>query len=226
MVVSDFGDATTSALALVRSGVERAGATPGPEITIPLGVTDVEPYLADLVQAGVDGVVVFVAAPLQVGLIEQLRAAGYRGDIVVPSSVADRVALGLADTDGTLVVGEFYAPFTKAPNPGVRRYRSDGQAHLERLATNEGALNFWLAAWIFEHVATGLAHIDATSVHDALSTTTDLDTGGLTPPFSGSGGSAEFPRLLNPTVSYSRIEGGVVTPLSKHLFDPLTGSKR
>ena len=86
--------------------------------------------------------------------------------------------------------------------------------------------NFWLAAWVFEHVATGLAHIDATSVHDALSTTTDLDTGGLTPPFSGSGGSAEFPRLLNPTVSFSRIEGGVVTPLSKHLFDPLTGSKR
>lgn len=227
VVVSDFGDATTSALALVRSGVERAGATPGPEIRIPLGVTDVESYVADLVHADVDGVVAFVAAPLQVTLFQQLRAAGYRGDIVVPSSVADRVALALpADTDGTLVVGEFFAPFTKAPNPGVRRFRSDGLAHVERLEANEGTLNFWLAAWVFEHVATGLAHIDATAVHDALNATTDLDTGGLTPPFSGSGGSPEFPRLLNPTVSFSRIEGGIVTPLSKHLFDPLTGSKR
>jgi hypothetical protein len=157
----------------------------------------------------------------------QLRDSRYRGDVVIPSSVADQVALTLGDAaDGTLVVGEFLTPWSKAPNPGIRRFRADRLAHGGAFELNEGALNFWLAAWVFEHVATGLPRIDATAVDDALSATTDLDTGGLTPPFSGSGGSAAFPRLLNPTVSFSEIEGGIVTPVSKHLFDPLTGSTR
>ena len=51
----------------------------GPTVRIPLGVNEVGPYVADLTAADVDGVVAFVAAPLQVSLLEQLRDAKYRG---------------------------------------------------------------------------------------------------------------------------------------------------
>ncbi len=227
VVVSDFGDATASALALIQSGLARSGATAGPTVRIPLGVTEVEPYVADLTAADVDGVVAFVAAPLQVSVLEQLLDTKYRGHVVVPSSFSDRLGLAMGeDTDGTLVVGEFFTPWTKDSAPGLRRFRADLVKHDTDLVPNEGAVNFWLAAWVFQHVATGLPRIDAPAVREALSTTTGLDTGGLTPPFPASGGSPEFPRLLNPTVSFARIEDGIVTPFSKHFFDPLTGSTR
>ena len=227
VVVSDFGDATASALALIQSGLARSGATAGPTVRIPLGVTEVEPYVADLTAADVDGVVAFVAAPLQVSLLEQLRDAKYRGDVVVPNSFSDRLGLAMGeDADGTLVVGEFFTPWTKDSSRGLRRFRADLVKHGSDLVPNEGAVNFWLAAWVFQHVATGLPRIDASAVREALSTTHDLDTGGLTPPFPASAGSPAFPRLLNPTVSFARIQDGIVTPFSKHFFDPLTGSTR
>jgi ABC-type branched-subunit amino acid transport system substrate-binding protein len=227
VIVSEFGDASRSAIELVGSGVTRAGATQGPVVRIPLGVTDVAPYVSEVTSGGVDGVVVFVAAPVQASVLEQLRTSGYKGRVVVPSSVADRIEVALGDeADGTLVVGEFLTPWTTKPNPGLRRFRSDGLAYGRQFTFDEGAINFWLAAWVFEHVAAGLPNITAPDVRAALDAQTDLDTGGLTPPFSGTGGSSGYPRLLNPTVSFSRIEGGIVAPLSRQLFDPLTASTR
>ena len=135
-------------LALIQSGLAWYGATVGPTVRIPLGVTEVGPYVADLTAADVDGVVAFVAAPLQVSLLKQLRDAKYRGDVVVPNSFSDRLGLAMGEeADGTLVVGEFFTPWTKDSSPGLRRFRADLVKHGSALVPNEGAINFWLVAW-------------------------------------------------------------------------------
>jgi ABC-type branched-subunit amino acid transport system substrate-binding protein len=227
VVVSDFGDATASALALIGSGVAHSAVTAGPTVRIPLGVRDLDPYVSELTAGNVDGVVAVVAGPLQAPLVQKLRDAKFRGRVVVPASSADRLAVRMGnEADGTLAVGEFFAPWKTHAARGLDRFRDDMLSNDTILALNEGAISFWLAAWVFQHVATGLPQIDSAAVLAALNTTTGLDTGGLTPPFSGSGGTSAFPRLLNPTVVFDRIENGIVTPLSKQFVDPLTAPVR
>ena len=46
VIVSDFGDATDSALALIRSGLSLTSAAAGPVVRVPLEATDLAPYAA------------------------------------------------------------------------------------------------------------------------------------------------------------------------------------
>ena len=61
VVVSDFGDATDSALALIRSGLSLTTAATGPVVRVPLEATDLAPYAAAADREGVDGVIAFIA---------------------------------------------------------------------------------------------------------------------------------------------------------------------
>jgi ABC-type branched-subunit amino acid transport system substrate-binding protein len=227
LVVSDFGDATASAISLVGAGLARAGVAAGPTVRIPLGVRNLDPYVRPLIDGNVDGVVAIVAGPLQAPLLQKLRDTKLRGHVVVPVSSADQLTVAMGDdADGTFAVGEFFTPWKAHGVRGLDRFRADVLADNANLTFDEGSIAYWLSAWVFEHVATGLPQIDAPAVLAALQTTKDLDTGELTPPFSGSGGTAAFPRLLNPTVRFDRIEDGIVTPLSKQFFDPLSAPGR
>jgi hypothetical protein len=92
------------------------------------------------------------------------------------------------------------------------------------ISFNEGAVNYWLAARVFEHVvrAVDVTKITATALDQVIYDSND-DTGGLTPPLTKTGTNAEVPRLSNRTVTFSKTSNGRVRLLTQKFFDPFTG---
>ena len=164
VVMSDFGAATSSALGLIESGLSRTSASAGPVVRVPLGVKSLAPYAAAATRDEVDGVIVFLERKEQAGLLRSLKAANFRGRIVTQASLS--ITGNPAIDDGTLGVGEF--PPVNARGRGMKLFRSDmadaGISSSGLLGLDAGALNFWLAAWVFERVAQGLPAIDSRNV--------------------------------------------------------------
>ena len=149
VVMSDFGAATSSALGLIESGLSRTSASAGPVVRVPLGVKSLAPYAAAATRDAVDGVIVFLERKEQAGLLRSLKVANFRGRIVTQASLS--ITGNPAIDDGTLGVGEF--PPVNARGRGMNLFRSDmadaGISSSGLLGLDAGALNFWLAAWVF-----------------------------------------------------------------------------
>ena len=227
VVVSDFGDATDSALALIRSGLSLTTAATGPVVRVPLEATDLAPYAAAADREGVDGVIAFIAGDGQAALLKALRTLRYQGAVVTQASLS--ITGSPAVDEGTLGVGEF--PPVTARVKGMQRFRQDmldaGISSFGSLGPLEPeSVNYWLAAWVFERVARGLPDANAKSVLEALSRVEKLDMGGITPPLSTTPAKLPYPRLFNPTVTLNSVENGKVTRLSGGFLDPLTGDLR
>jgi hypothetical protein len=227
VVVSDFGAATSSALELINAGLALTSASAGPVIRVPLGATDLAHDAAAVTTSGADGVVAFVAGKGQGLLIKGLVASNYTGRIVTqaPLSITGEPPID----DGTLAVGEF--PPVSARTTGMKLFRHDMAATGiseagARGPLDAGAVNFWLAAWVFERVAHGLPAIDAASLLEAMGNIATLDMGDVTPPLSTSVENARFPRLFNSTVTMNSIQDGELTRISRRFLDPLTDQLR
>jgi hypothetical protein len=223
VVVSDFGDATTSLISLIQTGLKLTSASEGPVVRVPLGASDVASYVTDGTANGVDGLVGFLTPQSEGSLLDTLKSSRFAGKTVTQASlVSDSLLSRVGEAaEGTLVVGEF-APLTGKVR-GIKRFRDDMLAYNTGLNFNEGALSFWLAAWVFERVAQGLPKIDAPSVLGAMGKINGLDMGGVTPPLSTSTENPDLPRLFNPTVTFSKVKAGQIVPISKRFFNPLAG---
>jgi hypothetical protein len=227
VLVTDFGDATNSVVSLVADGLRMTTAAGGPVVRVPIGVSDLTEYVQQATAGSVDGLVVFVATENRAAAFEALRAAHFQGKVVTQASlVQPLLSRDDMSLDGTLLVGEF-PPFETRLS-GMREFQNDLLDRDVGLAfeKDEGALNFWLAARVFQRVAAQVPHIDAASLLQALGNIQRLDTGGLTPPFTASTSSTAYPRLFNPTVTFQRVEGGNVQWIGKGFFDPLAGRLR
>jgi hypothetical protein len=93
------------------------------------------------------------------------------------------------------------------------------------LARTEGAVNGWLAAWVFERVVRQLPTIDADQVLRAMNRLQGFDMGGITPPLTTKARDPRMPRLFNPTVSFNRARYGVTTQLIDEFVDPFDGTR-
>jgi branched-chain amino acid transport system substrate-binding protein len=227
VLVTDFGDATDSLVSMIADGLTRTAAAGGPVVRVPIGVSDLGEYVRQATEGSVDGLVVFVATENRAAPFQALAAEHFRGKVVTQTSLVQPL-LAFDDTslDGTLLVGEF-PPF-ETRSPGMREFQEDLLDRDVGLAfeKDEGALNFWLAARVFQRVAAQVQRIDASSLLQALEHVQGLGTGGLTPPFSASASSTAYPRLFNPTVTFGRVEDGNVRWIDKRFFDPLAGRLR
>jgi hypothetical protein len=94
----------------------------------------------------------------------------------------------------------------------MRRFRADMDeapdgASLER---TEGAVNNWLAAWIFQRLARTLERIDAASMLRAMGRLEGFDTMGITPPLTTARPGPLLPRMFNAAVATSQVSGGTL----------------
>jgi len=202
-------------------------ATGGPVVRVPIGVTDLDPYVQQATEGSVDGLVVFVATENRTAPFQALAAAHFEGKVVTQASlVQPLLARDDPSLDGTLVVGEF-PPF-ETRTPGMRQFQKDLLERDVGLAfeKDETALSFWLAARVFQGVAAHVSRVDAASMLQALGATRGLDMGGLTPPFSASSSRTAYPRLFNPTVTFERVHNSDVQWIDKGFFDPFAGRSR
>ena len=226
ILVSDFGASTDGVVGLIENGLRLTSASEGPVVRVPQNETDLEPFVDDVTAEGVDGVVSFLAGRGEALLLEELEASGFRGKHVTQTSfITSRLLYDmLRQTNETLVVGQFAQIAASAP--GITRFREDMRAFDPDVPSNEGALNSWIAAWVFERVAKGLDTIDARAVLDAMGELENLPMAGLTPPLTTVFDPENLPllpRLFNPTVTFNQVDEGVIEPLSERFFDPFEG---
>ncbi|MDQ1430202.1 MAG: branched-chain amino acid transport system substrate-binding protein [Actinomycetota bacterium] len=225
VIISDFGSATDDALGVLARGLALTSAAQGPTVRVPPGTTSFSAAAAAAAQPGVDGIVGFVGGGDAGALAQQLRASNYAGMYVTQApwgtaAAASDVSISI---DGTLVVGQF-VPAT-CDVRAWKQIRRDMQAYKRSSASlNEGAVNYWLAARVFEHV---VRDVDLTRISgpalETLIYDSNNDTGGLTPPLERSDANPDFPRLVNRTVTFSKTSGGKVRLLTPRFFDPFTG---
>lgn len=224
VIISDFGDATSDVLSPLQQALQASGLAAGPVVLVPRGTSDLAPYVTSAATDGVDGVVGFLAGFSGADLLRQLRTSKFTGHTATQASLLTPFVLGEAGgaADRTLAVSEF-TPLS-ANVRGVRLFRKDLLDYDAALLFTEAALNSWLAAWVFERVASGLPTVDATSVLQAMSTIENLDMGGLTPPLTTTTATVTgAPRLFNPTVTFNKVKNGVFRAVSRRFFDPFVG---
>ena len=119
-----------------------------------------------------------------------------------------------------LVVGDFL-PFS-TPSRGFRQFHKDlPNYHASRNPPNEGTINFWLAARVFETVAGTQRSLDAQTILQAMSTTVQLDTGGITADLRAN--PFDQPQLSNRYVFFATTRNGRAQPLVRRYFDPFLG---
>jgi branched-chain amino acid transport system substrate-binding protein len=220
-VISDFGAATDDALTFVERGIALSHASAGPVIRVAPGNPDLAGVAAALRAGDSDGVVGFVSGGHEGQLIQQLRAAGLSARYVTQAPfghtpLASDVSYS---TGGALAVAEFALPSSQAA--GIQEYRRDLIAY-RGMPSSQGAIDFWLAAWVFGRVASGLPTIDAAAVLTAMSNLENLDMGGVTPPLTTVNLAPGSPRLFNSSVTFNRIRDGELMPLSSGFFDPFS----
>jgi branched-chain amino acid transport system substrate-binding protein len=209
VVISDYGEATDALLAAVEQGISGSGSSAGPVAFVAPQEKSLDAAAAEMVRGRADGVVGFVGDAGRGALLRELGRAGFTGPYVTQAPVGVSALASDADvTQVALLVGQF-APVT-AEAPGMRRFRADmdeapGGAALER---TEGAVNNWLAAWVFQRVVRTLKHVDASSVLRAMGQLDGLDTGGITPPLTTTRPGPLLPRMFNSAVAISRASAG------------------
>jgi ABC-type branched-subunit amino acid transport system substrate-binding protein len=225
VIISDFGAATDDALGVLQRGLSLANAAQGPTVRVAPGATTFSAAVTAATQPGVDGIVGFVAGGRAGALVQELRASNFTGKYVTQAPWGNAAAASDPDTsiNGTLVVGQF-APST-CDIRGWNEFRRDMLATNPNLVSfNEGAINYWLAARVFEHTVRA---VDVTRVNpaalDALIYDSNDDTGGLTPPLARTVTSSDLPRLVNRTVTFNQTSNGQLRVLTRRFFDPFTG---
>jgi len=225
VIISDFGPATDDALAVVQQGRALTSAATGPVVRVPAGTTDYTAAVAAATQPGVDGVVGFLAGGPAGSLVRQLRAAKYTGRYVTRAPWGTAPAASDPDPSipGTLVVGNF--PASTSGDAGWTRFRRDlGLARGRPVTVDEGTVNAWLAARVFQRL---LEAVDPswlkTAVLEPIVYNGADNTGGLTPQLTSTPTEAASPRLFNRMVTFSVTRHGTRWPLDRRFFDPFRG---
>src|SRR3954471_3054446 len=153
VIISDFGAATDDALAVLQQGRALTSATAGPVVRVAPGTSNYAGAVAAATEPGVDGVVGFLDGGAPGALVQQLRAAKYGGRYVTRAPWGSARAASDADPSiaGTLLVGHFPPP--TSGDAGWTRLRRDLRLSPHgTVSVDEGTVNAWLAALVFEHL--------------------------------------------------------------------------
>ncbi|PWI45909.1 ABC transporter substrate-binding protein [Streptomyces sp. ICBB 8177] len=112
-------------------------------------------------------------------------------------------------------------PAWNAMRDAVNRY-AFGDTRID--VADPGAETTWIAYTVFAAVVRSLGHgpVTAQTVHDALDHAHGLSTGGLTPPlgwrYADQLGVPNYPRMVNPDVTYQVVRDGELTGFGKGGF--------
>ena len=205
VVPGGLGGIATAVGDAVGQGAESAGATYDGLVQIPAGSSDLSPSIASATGNGA-GVAGFGAD--EAAFISAMRSLAPDSDIsTFPFNLTDSVieSAGQA-SEGVMGVDGLVPP--TAETDGTAKYLADMKAFDPSLNASTTGLHEWLAMWTFSRVIADLDTIDPASVMTAMSSVTDLDMGGITPPYSTTSESATYPRMFNSTVVFQEVQDG------------------
>lgn len=197
-IATEVGDA-------VGIGAESAGA----EYTglVPAKSADLGPTVASATEGGAS---VAGFAGDQAAFISSMRSLAPDSKIsTFPFNLTDSViASAGAAAEGVMGVDGIVPP--SADTAGTKQYRDELAAFDDSLPTSTTGLHEWLAMWTFSRVVAELETIDAASVLAAMGEVTDLEMGGITPPYTTVSTNSAYPRMFNSSVVFQKVEDGTL----------------
>jgi ABC-type branched-subunit amino acid transport system substrate-binding protein len=205
---------------VLEGGVAQNGAELGRSVGVPPGAPDMSSYVANALDGGVDGLVLFTTAGDAAKMVQAVRDSG-ADDIVMGFAVSNSDelidALG-PDADG-LVTASPQRQVSESDVPGVQQYVEEMEASGLEPVNNEYAFNSWASVHLFAEVAASLTDITADTVLAAMATAT-YDSGGLYPaldyahPVTDLPISPGAPRIFTSEVEFVVVENGELVPTS------------
>ena len=190
------------------------------QVPVPAGAPDMSPYAAAALKDGTDGIVVTQAGQDAVNFIVAVRQMNPNVRIALAATSAADVIRALGKTaEGIIQVASVTIVLR---NRAERQYERDMKAAGYSKLT-DWRLNSYASVLVFRKIAERLPKITAPAVFAALQRATNLETG-LTPPLQfKQGGVAGVPRVFNPCLFATRIEGGKEVPITGKFENAFTG---
>jgi branched-chain amino acid transport system substrate-binding protein len=200
-IATEVGDA-------VGVGASSDGANYTGLVQIPAKSADLSPAVASATENGAS---VAGFAGDEAAFLTAMRSLAPDSMIsTFPFNLTDSVIESAgAAAEGVMGVDGIVPP--SADTEGTAQYKEDLAAFDSTMPTSTTGLHEWLAMWTFSRVVADLDTVDAASTLQAMSAVTDLDMGGITPPYSTVSTSTRYPRMFNSTVVFQVVEDGALT---------------
>jgi branched-chain amino acid transport system substrate-binding protein len=174
---------------------------------------DLTPFVAQVVDANPDGVLVAIASNQFGQVFQALRAGGYTGKIGTSNTIAspDNLEL-LGDAAEGLVISSDYRAVSDTSNPLIAAFNEDMAKYADGEAKDQYSLNAWLAVRVLRDVLENeVTEITPAAVLEALNGY-PVDLEGVAPPFTlgTAGGTMPFPRIPRATVQFQIVKDGAI----------------
>jgi ABC-type branched-subunit amino acid transport system substrate-binding protein len=197
-IATEVGDAV--GLGAASAGAEYAGL-----VQIPAKSADLTPAIASATENGAS---VAGFASDEASFINAMRTIAPDAMIsTFPFNLTDAVIESAgAAAEGVMGVDGLVPP--SADTPGTAQYRDELAAYDASIPTSTTGLHEWLAMWTFARVVADLDAVDAASVLDAMGEVSDLDMGGITPPYTTTSTTDAYPRMFNASIVFQKVENG------------------
>ena len=217
-------DGAQGFLPAMNNAMKAYGKKFGKVVILPPTSQDDSSLVAQATSGGADCVVMIVSETPYVAWNQAWVQSGTKARMYGPQGNLDSVSIkGLGNAvDGSIIAG-MYPDISTAPWADYRQALKDANADPKVDYNSLGGLGTWAAYTGMTKIMEGMrGDITAASFKDAVSKTTNLDTGGMVPPIDFTKPWTENPslaRLFNRTVVFSTIKNGKVVPLTTEFED-------
>jgi ABC-type branched-subunit amino acid transport system substrate-binding protein len=204
----------------VSNAVNHLGGTMATSIAVPSTATDLASQAAAVLASKPDVVNINLSDSALVSLVNNMDQLGYKGKFVTTSGTpteADLKSLG-SRADQVLFVSPFPPPSAAAQIPGVEQFvqamaaerrAGDSNAPASDQYVRAEAMNAYVAVMMIAKVAAAAKSTDAKSLKSALDAASNVDLGGLIPPWTPSRSLiGQLPRISNGRFFYVSWNNG------------------
>jgi ABC-type branched-subunit amino acid transport system substrate-binding protein len=187
-----------------------SGVFPGTQLTainVPVTTSDVTSFAAQAAQGKPDAVILALTENLSISAIQQLRAQGYSGTIVGPSTALPADALKQLGAVGNVQVAGSYA----YSSPGYQTFLAEVKAYDPSLKPSDESVNSWLGIHLFAKAMSQSSQpLTRAGVLAAFTNLSNYTTDGLTPAldFTKPNSTQGFSRAFNPTSVLHDVKNG------------------
>ena len=191
------------------------------DVPVPVGAPDMSPYATAALSGGTDAIIVSQAQQDAVNFVLAVRQADPKIPIaLIATSLGDVVRAIGSPANGIIEVA---SDTTALKSAAEKQYEVDMKA-----AGYSNVTGFRLASYasveLFKKIAENLPKITAPAVFDALQQSSSLDVG-LTAPLQFKTSIDGFPRVFNPCLFASRVDGDNLVPITGKFENAFTGKE-
>jgi ABC-type branched-subunit amino acid transport system substrate-binding protein len=223
---SNVGAASAAALNGFDTGVKNAGLTPLPSAGYAAGDTQFAPAVAKALATGANGVGATGGGTTEVLLVQAVRQQSQSVKIATLGVNLSQSVLGALGSQAEGIAADgLTQPPSATSLKGIAMFRADMDKYGGGALLDDTSINGWAAAYAFQQVASRLSTISRQSVLQAMSSISNLQTGGIYPPLSASGRQHSYygeSCVMNPDLVAEEVQGGhLVSVHPGQFFDPL-----